>query len=123
MALAERLPNDTSIFLKNTRNWVNKNVLYKAHAMQKWAAVNDGDDGNDNDDEDAVNKIWMMEKFWGVTMQTKSKTSPLSLETGYFNEANQTLTACIIHSIIFTPLCPAVMRTCLHEAANVFIPI
>lgn len=30
MALAERLSNDTSIFLKNTRNWVNKNVLYKA---------------------------------------------------------------------------------------------
>jgi len=30
MALAERLPDETSIFLKNTMNWVNKNVLYKA---------------------------------------------------------------------------------------------
>lgn len=48
MALAERLPNDTSMFLKNTRNRVNKNVPYKA-------AVNDGDDGDDNDDEDSLN--------------------------------------------------------------------
>lgn len=48
MALAERLTNDTSMFLKNTRNCVNKNVPYKA-------AVNDDDDGDDNDDEDSVN--------------------------------------------------------------------
>ena len=34
MALAERLPNDTSIFLKNTRNWVNKKCTLQSHAIQ-----------------------------------------------------------------------------------------
>lgn len=60
MALAERLPDDTSLFLKNTRNLGKQKKLNKkkrtlqSHA--KWAAVNDGDDGSYNDDEDAVNK-------------------------------------------------------------------
>lgn len=45
MALAEMLPNDTSMFLKNTRNCVNRNAAYRA-------AGNDGDD--DGDDEDSV---------------------------------------------------------------------
>lgn len=40
---------------------------HKMHSTKpcnsKWAVVNDGDDGGDNDDEAAVNKIWMMESF------------------------------------------------------------
>lgn len=59
MALAER---HTDAFLKNTRNWVNKNnnkkVLYKATRSENELAVNDGDDGDDdNDDEDAATEI------------------------------------------------------------------
>lgn len=57
MALAERLPDDTSMFLKNTRSLgkqKKKKKPLQSHA--KRAAVNDGDDGSYNDDEDAENK-------------------------------------------------------------------
>lgn len=63
MALAERLQNDTGTFLKNTRNWVNKKMYSTKACNSKWAAVNDGDDGEANDDEDAVNNIWVIESF------------------------------------------------------------
>lgn len=75
MALAERLLSDTSIFLENTRNWVNREEMKKGKKSTKpwdwkWAAVNDGDD---NSDEEDVNIIWMMEGFWRSNEANKAE--------------------------------------------------
>lgn len=63
MALAERLRSDTSAFLKNTRNWVNKKCALQRRTIQNELWFNDGDDGRANDDEDVMNKNGRIESL------------------------------------------------------------
>lgn len=73
MALAERLLDDMSMLLKNTRS-LGKQTKKTSQSHAKRAAVNDG---RYNDDEDAENKTENYGCVLGITMKNGVKTSSM----------------------------------------------